>query len=128
MQALIDPRFNRVCQIEPDDSTFPVANPLFWTECPPDVETEWTYENGVFVPPVPYVPTADDNKATAVSILQATDWTTIADVGNPQMSNPYLANQAEFISYRSVIRQYAINPVAGNIDWPVVPQENWQSV
>ena len=63
MQALIDPRFNRVCQIEPDDSTFPVANPLFWTECPPDVETEWTYENGVFAPPVPYVPTADDNKA-----------------------------------------------------------------
>lgn len=78
-----------------------------------------------YVPPPPYVPTAEANKTTAINLLQATDWTTIADVGNPQMSNPYLANQAEFIAYRNSVRQYAVYPVAGNIDWSVVPTENW---
>jgi hypothetical protein len=71
---------------------------------------------------------AQANKATATQLLQATDWTTIADVGNPQMSNPYLANQAEFIAYRNQVRQYAVYPQAGNIDWPTIPQENWVQV
>ncbi len=124
MQALIDPRFNRVCQIEPDDSTFPVANPLFWTECPPDVDTSWSYENGVFVPPVPYEPTADENKATAVSLLQATDWVNQPDVRNPD-NNPHLLNADEFDAYRVAVRQYAVFPVAGIIDWPTLPTEEW---
>jgi hypothetical protein len=81
-----------------------------------------------YVPPPPYVPTAEDNKATAVSLLQQTDWTTIADVGNPQMSNPYLSNQAEFISYRNSIRQIALNPVAGNLNWATQPTEQWSTV
>jgi len=51
MQALIDPRYNRVCQIEPDDQTFPVAEPLFWTACPDNCTTEWTYVDGQFVEP-----------------------------------------------------------------------------
>lgn len=79
-------------------------------------------------PPVPVPPTAEENKATATSLLQATDWTTIADVGNPQLSNPYLANQAEFITYRNEVRQYAVYPVAGYITWPTVPTENWVKV
>ena len=53
---------------------------------------------------------------------------TIADVADPALSNPYLANQLAFISYRNAVRQYAIYPVAGNIDWPVIPQEDWQTV
>jgi len=81
-----------------------------------------------YVPPPPYVPTAQDNKITATGLLQATDWTTIADVGNPAMSNPYLANQAEFIAYRNSVRQYAVYPVDGNITWPTVPTENWVKV
>lgn len=85
----------------------------------------WTVANTP-VPPTP--PTAEENKATAVELLQATDWTTIADVGNPRMSNPYLANQAEFIVYRNTIRQIAIYPVAGNLVWATVPQEVWQAV
>jgi hypothetical protein len=82
-----------------------------------------------YVPPAPYVPTADDNKATAVSLLQQTDWTTIGDVGNSAMSNPYLANQAEFIAWRSKVRAIAVTPVAGTL--PVfgeMPQEVWQTV
>lgn len=65
-------------------------------------------------------------KAQAVSILQATDWTSIGDVGNPQMSNPYLVNQASFITYRSQIRALAVNPVA-NPTWPTQPTEQWSS-
>lgn len=67
-----------------------------------------------------------DCKAQATSILQATDWTSIGDVGNPQMSNPYLVNQAAFISYRSQIRALAVNPVENPV-WPTQPNEQWSS-
>lgn len=94
----------------------------FWAD---NAMNAWTVANTP-LPPTP--PTADENKATATGLLQATDWTTIADVGNPEMSNPYLANQSEFISYRNAVRQYAVYPVAGIIDWAVLPQEVWQTV
>ena len=127
MLALISPNENnRICQIQETD--FLVAEPLFWTECPDNCTTDWTYVNGVFEPPVVPVPTAEENKATASNLLSATDWTTIADVGNPAMSNPYLSNQAEFIAYRNAVRQYAVYPVAGEITWPTVPVENWVKV
>jgi hypothetical protein len=59
-------------------------------------------------------------------ILTATDWTSISDVGNSQMSNPYLLNQSEFIAYRSQVRALAVNPVADPV-WPVMPTEQWSS-
>lgn len=65
-------------------------------------------------------------KAQATSILQATDWTSIADVGDPTKSNPYLVNQAAFISYRSTVRNYAVNPVE-NPTWPTAPTEQWST-
>lgn len=65
-------------------------------------------------------------KATAQQLLQATDWTSIGDVGNAEMSNPYLVNQAEFIAYRSTIRNYAVNPVV-DPEWPTPPTEQWSS-
>lgn len=79
-------------------------------------------------PPSPAPPTADQNKTTAAYLLSQTDWTSVADVGNPAMSNPYLANQAEFIAYRNEVRQYAVYPVAGNITFPTAPQEIWIKV
>lgn len=128
MKALISPlENNRICQIQETD--FPVADPLFWAECPADCTTDWTYAEGQFIPPQPYVPTADDNKATAVSLLQQTDWTSVADVGNPQMSNPYLANQAAFIQWRSQVRAIAVNPIGGVLPiFDEMPQEDWKSV
>lgn len=68
----------------------------------------------------------DACKAQATAILQATDWTSIADVGNPQTANPYLVNQAAFIAYRSTIRNYAVNPVENPV-WPVAPTEEWST-
>jgi hypothetical protein len=79
------------------------------------------------VPPVP-IPTVGENKKTATTKLQATDWTVIPDVGDPTKSNPYLSNVQEFVTYRNAVRQYAINPVAGNITWPTIPVESWQTV
>lgn len=97
-----------------------------WVDCP-----AWVgIGDSIDMPKPPFwgEPTAEENKATAVSLLQATDWATIADVGNPQMSNPYLANQAAFIEYRNQVRQYAVYPTPGNINWPTVPTENWVKV
>jgi hypothetical protein len=65
-------------------------------------------------------------KATAQQLLQSTDWTSISDVGDPTKSNPYLVNQAEFIAYRSTVRNYAVNPVEFP-DWPTEPTEQWSS-
>jgi hypothetical protein len=76
----------------------------------------------------PYVPTANENKAMATNLLSDTDWATIPDVSDPTKSNPYLTNVNEFLIYRNAVRQYAINPVAGAIDWPVVPASVWASV
>jgi hypothetical protein len=90
----------------------------------------WTYVGGQFVaPPVP-APTPEELiaqcKETAVAILNSTDWTSIADVGNPQTANPYLVNQVAFITYRNTIRGYAINPVENPV-WPTAPTEQWSS-
>jgi len=93
-----------------------------WANC---CMTKWTEANTP-VPPAP--PTAAQNKTTAVNKLQATDWTTIPDVGDPTKSNPYLSNVQDFVVYRNAVRQYAINPVAGDINWPTLPQEVWTTV
>jgi hypothetical protein len=65
-------------------------------------------------------------KAQATAILQTTDWTSIADVGDPTKANPYLINQAEFIAYRSTVRGYAVNPVVDPV-FPTAPTEQWSS-
>jgi len=65
-------------------------------------------------------------KQQASQSLTATDWTTIPDVANPAMSNPYLLNQAEFAAYRSAVRMLAVYPVAAPV-WPVIPAEQWSS-
>jgi hypothetical protein len=77
-------------------------------------------------PPTP--PTAEENKITAITLLQSTDWTTIPDVSDPTKSNPYLSNVNDFVTYRNAVRQYALNPVVGNITWPTIPEEVWTSV
>jgi hypothetical protein len=90
-----------------------------WVDCCLAV---WTVANTP-VPPSP--PTAEENKQTAIGILQQTDWTQIPSVSDPALSNPYLANKNAFDLYRNSVRQYALNPVAGNITWPTMPQEVW---
>jgi hypothetical protein len=93
-----------------------------WANC---CMTKWTEAN---TPKPPEPPTAEQNKNVAVQKLQATDWTTIPDVADPAKSNPYLSNAQDFVVYRNTVRQYAVYPVAGDINWPVVPQEVWTKV
>lgn len=97
----------------------PITELPTWANC---CMTKWTEANTP-VPPQP--PTAEQNKATAIAKLQATDWTTIPDVADPAKSDPYLANVQDFVVYRNAVRQYAVYPVAGDINWPAVPQEVW---
>ena len=134
MKALISPLELvaigvRIAQVEAQE--FEVAEPLYWVDCADDVNASTWYFNTELnqCEPIPVpVPTADENKATAVSLLQATDWTQIASVSDPALSNPYLSNKTEFDIYRNAVRQYALNPIEGNIDWPVAPQEVWKTV
>jgi len=100
----------------------PITELPAWANC---CMTKWTEANTP-VPPAP--PTASENKSTAVSKLKAIDWTTIPDVGDSTKSNPYLSNVQDFVTYRNAVRQYAINPVAGDINWPTLPQEVWTTV
>lgn len=82
----------------------------------------WTAAN---TPAPPSPPTAAQNQAKAVDILDSTDWTTIADVANP-INNPYLANQDEFLAYRNEIRKIAVYPAAGDLVWATPPTEVWK--
>lgn len=100
----------------------PITELPTWANC---CMTKWTEANTP-VPPAP--PTAEQNKNKAVLLLQSTDWTTIPDVADPAKSNPYLSNAQDFVTYRNAVRQYAVYPVAGSINWPVVPQEIWTKV
>jgi hypothetical protein len=95
-----------------------------WVDCP-----EWVGIGMNINTPEPNVgATASENKATAVVLLQTTDWTQIPSVSDPALSNPYLSNKLVFDQYRNNVRQYAVYPVAGNIDWPTIPSEDWIKV
>jgi hypothetical protein len=68
------------------------------------------------------------NKTQASNLLTATDWTAIPSVADPAQSNPYLANQAAFLTYRSQLRQIAVNPPTTPVTaWPTIPVEDWKN-
>ena len=129
--ALIDILSSLVVQVNPLGETFEVDSDHEWVDCPDNITAgNFTYVNGSFDPYVAPVPsfTAEENKQIAVALLQATDWATIPDVGDPAKSNPYLSNAQKFVEYRNVVRQYAINPVAGVISWPGQIKAKWVNV
>jgi hypothetical protein len=102
----------------------PITELPSWANC---CMVKWDEANNP-PPPVPVPPTAEQNKTTATTKLQATDWATIPDVADPLKSNPYLSNAQDFVVYRNAVRQYAVYPVAGDINWPAIPQEVWATV
>lgn len=128
--ALIDIPSTLVVQVEPLGQTFAVDSDHEWVDCPDEVVAgQFNYVGGQFVPVSPSAPpTAEQNKQIAINLLNQTDWTATVDISNPQYSNPYLANQSAFLAYRSQVRQYAVNPVAGEISWPAKPTEVWTAV
>lgn len=86
-----------------------------------NAEAAWTVAN---TPKPPEPPTAEENKQTAIGLLAATDWVNQPDVRNTAVV-PHLVNGNEFDAYRIDVRQYAVTPVAGEINWPVKPDEVW---
>jgi len=58
----------------------------------------------------------DACKAQAKALLSASDWSTLSDVG--------LANSAEYVTYRGILRSLVINPVV-NPTWPTEPTPIW---
>jgi hypothetical protein len=100
-----------------------------WVVCPDNVSIGWTYVNGQFVDPIH--PTPEEiqaqNKQQATSLLQQTDWTCTVDINNPQYSNPYLTNQDAFLTYRSIVRNIAVNPPITPAEFPAKPQEIWSN-
>lgn len=50
MKALIE-KFNnnRIAQVEPDYSVFPVAPGFEWVSCPDDCKTDWSFSEGRFI-------------------------------------------------------------------------------
>lgn len=79
-----------------------------------------------YVPPPPYINTADENKAEAQRRVAATDWVNQPDVYDPS-NTPHLTNRDAFLAYRSQIRAIAVNPVEGNLDWPTEPTAVWST-
>jgi hypothetical protein len=68
-QAILEPIPNaaRVAQVE--ESTFPVAEPLFWTPCADDVVADqWYYDTVqqvcIAVPPIPPAPSQPSSTGT----------------------------------------------------------------
>jgi hypothetical protein len=67
------------------------------------------------------------NKDTAKQLLADTDWTATVDISNPGYSNPYLTNQDEFLSYRSIVRGVAVNPPSTEYVFSPPPTAQWES-
>jgi len=58
----------------------------------------------------------DACKAQAKALLAASDWSVLSDVG--------LANAADFVTYRGILRGYVTQPQV-NPDFPVEPTPVW---
>jgi hypothetical protein len=130
--STVEPRESgyRVAQVEDAANVFETASSLIWVDCADNVVADQFWydpQTQTIEPTPPYIPTAEDNKQTAIGFLQETNWATIPDVADPAISNPYLTNQQAYFDYRNIVRGYTINPVAGNIDWPIQPTPIWSN-
>ena len=136
MKALISPNeivqetYQRVVQVVEDSLVFEVAEPLNWVDCPNNISQDnYAYDlaNKNFIRITPEVdPTAESNKELALKLLAESEWLVAASLADPTISNPYLANQNEFITWRQAVQQCVINPEAGDYPFPPRPEENWQ--
>lgn len=69
---------------------------------------------------------AQQKKQQGKQLLLDTDWASIPSIADPAQSNPYLANQAEFLAYRSAVRSIVLNPTYDAV-FPEQPEEQWST-
>lgn len=111
------------------ENIFDVASPLFWIDCPDDALTYVDWYDPVaqtFNKLQSLVPSAEQNKQRAIKLLSLTDWVNQPDVTDVSIE-PHLLNKDAFIEYRASLRRIATSPVAGDIEWPIKPDEQWSS-
>ena len=116
-----------------NESVWPTDFPLFYGTCADNIDTntpgivkvltQEQYENARVAE---FEARIANVKNKASTILTQTDWTTIPDVADPLKSNPYLTNQNEFVEFRNVIRNIAINPTLDAV-FPQTPNEVWSA-
>jgi hypothetical protein len=131
--STIEPRYTgfRVAQVVNSKAdTFEVDDTLFWADCADDVVADefWYNPDNQLIEPnlgPAAPPSAEENKNTAVELLQETDWASIPDIINPNINSPYLTNQQAYLDYRNIVRGYAVSPVEGYINWPTQPESTW---
>lgn len=70
MKALIDPRFDRVCDIHP--TGFPVAYPLFWVACDADTKPHADTWDGSTAAIRKVMPTVSEQADLVISDLGTT--------------------------------------------------------
>lgn len=92
------------------------------TEVAQFVATTWC-----ILPEYPVTDYSAQNKQQASELLYATDWTTIPDVSDPELSDPYLTNTGEFAAYRSLVRAIAVTPPSTPAVFPQQPQAIWSN-
>ena len=81
---------------------------------------------GAIAPYVEPIATAQENKDKASLLLSQTDWVNEPDVYDTTV-NPHLLNRDEFITYRAALREIAVNPVDGNVEFPIKPTAQWST-
>jgi hypothetical protein len=77
-----------------------------------------------YVPSPPPQVSTTFNKKEAESRLFKTDWVNQPDVYD-NSSTLYLKNRNDFLVYRLIIRNIIVNPVEGELEWPVEPTAIW---
>lgn len=70
MKALISPNENNlVTQVA--QNQFPVAEPLYWIDCPQNVASGWVYINGEFLAPAQKIPSVVSMRQARLALLQS---------------------------------------------------------
>lgn len=91
-----------------------------------NAEAAWQVANKPPAPPTPEQ-IQSENKSRAVEYLGDSDWAATVDITDPTYSNPYLANQPEFLAYRSTVRAIAVDPPTTAVEsWPRPPEAVWK--
>jgi hypothetical protein len=118
MKALISPlENNRIAEIAEKD--FPVAQPLYWIDCPDDCTANYTYDGKKFIQPaienLPYEQLSGDQKLNLIRIernarLLACDWTQLLDT---------VCDKKAWATYRQALRDLPENIT--DVDNPIYP-------
>lgn len=126
MKALISPQENnRIVEVKANNKIFPIAEPLYWIDCPANCSTEWTYLNGQFIEPIQVSnELTNDEKLEYIrqerdKRLLASDFTQLQDV--------ILLNGEELTNQWKVYRQALRDMINDDLDldnpvFPIPPQ------